>query len=83
MMLFSSQVKIFVAGGQSETKNGRGGKCKTTAKVAAARETSTRRGATARLFKRAFRPGRMSNATLFFRCSVRLLHKTDIKRHIA
>ncbi|MDE5084989.1 MAG: hypothetical protein O4859_28815 [Trichodesmium sp. St18_bin1] len=39
---------ILVAGGQSETKNGRGGKCKTAAKVAAARETSTRRGATAR-----------------------------------
>jgi len=36
------------------------GKCKTTAKVVAARETSTRRGAMARLFARAFRPGRMS-----------------------
>ncbi|MDE5120729.1 MAG: hypothetical protein O4965_11700 [Trichodesmium sp. St19_bin1] len=33
---------------------------KTTAKVAAAYETSTRIGATDRLFPRAFRPGRMS-----------------------
>jgi len=42
-------------------RNGRGGKLKTTAKVAAVNETSTRRGATARLFPRAFRQGRMSN----------------------
>ena len=41
---------MLVAGGQFETKNGRFGKCKTTAKVAAACETSTRIGATARLF---------------------------------
>ena len=39
---------ILVAGGHTETLNGRGGKCKTTAKVAAASETSTPRGATAR-----------------------------------
>ncbi|MDE5111756.1 MAG: hypothetical protein O4753_10970, partial [Trichodesmium sp. St7_bin2_1] len=51
---------ILVAGGHAETKNGGVGKCKTTAKVAAARETSTRIGATARLFPRAFRLGRMS-----------------------
>ena len=60
MMLFSSQVKIFVAGGQSETKNGRGGKHEIIAKVAAACEMSTRIGATARLLPSAFRPGRMS-----------------------
>ena len=59
-MPFSSQVKILVAGEQSETKNGRGGKCKTTAKVEAACETSTRTGATARLLPSAFRLGRMS-----------------------
>ncbi|MDE5086218.1 MAG: hypothetical protein O4805_03275 [Trichodesmium sp. St16_bin2-tuft] len=47
--------------GLHQTKNGRFGKCKTTAKVAAASETSTRIGATARLFLCAFRPGRMSN----------------------
>ena len=62
-MPFSSQVKILVAGGQSETLNGRVGKCKTTAKVAAARETSTRIGATARLLPGAFRPERMSKVT--------------------
>ncbi|MDE5088272.1 MAG: hypothetical protein O4805_14495 [Trichodesmium sp. St16_bin2-tuft] len=39
---------ILVAGGHTETKNGWVGKCKTTAKVAAACETSTLRGATAR-----------------------------------
>uniref|UniRef100_UPI00342217E2 zinc ribbon domain-containing protein n=1 Tax=Okeania sp. SIO2F4 TaxID=2607790 RepID=UPI00342217E2 len=39
---------ILVAGGQSETKNGRGGKHKTTVKVAEVSETSTRRGAMAR-----------------------------------
>ncbi|MDE5117731.1 MAG: hypothetical protein O4965_08015 [Trichodesmium sp. St19_bin1] len=39
---------MLVAGGQSETKNGWVSKCKTTAKVAAARETSNRRGAKAR-----------------------------------
>ncbi|MDE5089071.1 MAG: hypothetical protein O4805_18880 [Trichodesmium sp. St16_bin2-tuft] len=47
--------------GIHQTKNGLLGKCKTTAKVAAAFETSTRIRATARLFPRAFRPGRMSN----------------------
>ncbi|MGD1699715.1 RNA-guided endonuclease InsQ/TnpB family protein [Dapis sp. BLCC M229] len=44
----NAAINILVAGGQSETLNGRGGKQKTTAKVAAACETSTRRGATAR-----------------------------------
>jgi putative transposase len=34
---------IKVAGGQSETLNGRGGKRETTAKVAASREASTQR----------------------------------------
>ncbi|WP_293076065.1 hypothetical protein [Okeania sp. SIO3B5] len=36
---------LLVAGGHSETLNGRGGKRKTTAKAAAANETSTHRGA--------------------------------------
>ncbi|NEQ71904.1 MAG: IS200/IS605 family element transposase accessory protein TnpB [Okeania sp. SIO2C9] len=44
----NAAINILVAGGQSETKNGRGGKRKTTAKVAAACETSTRRGASVR-----------------------------------
>ena len=44
---------MLVTGGQSQTKNGRVGKCKTTAKVATVCETSTRIGATARLFPRA------------------------------
>ena len=44
----NAAINILVAGGQSETKNGRGGKRKTSVKVAAACETSTRRGATAR-----------------------------------
>ncbi|NEN89861.1 MAG: IS200/IS605 family element transposase accessory protein TnpB [Okeania sp. SIO3H1] len=44
----NAAINILVAGGQSETLNGRGGKQKTTAKVAAACEASTRRGATAR-----------------------------------
>ncbi|NEP04466.1 MULTISPECIES: RNA-guided endonuclease TnpB family protein [unclassified Okeania] len=44
----NAAINILVAGGQSETLNGRGGKRKTTAKVAAACERSTRRGATAR-----------------------------------
>jgi hypothetical protein len=39
---------ILVAGGQSETENGQVGQHKTTVKVAAACEMSTRRGATAR-----------------------------------
>ncbi len=38
----NAAINILVAGGQSETLNGRGGKRKTTAKVAAACETSTR-----------------------------------------
>ncbi|NES01821.1 MAG: IS200/IS605 family element transposase accessory protein TnpB [Okeania sp. SIO2F4] len=41
----NAAINILVAGGQSETLNGRGGKRKTTAKAAAANETSTRRGA--------------------------------------
>ena len=44
----NAAINILVAGGQSETKNGRGGKRKTTAKVAAACETSTHRRAKAR-----------------------------------
>nr|WP_293096988.1 zinc ribbon domain-containing protein [Okeania sp. SIO2F4] len=44
----NAAINILVAGGQPETKNGRGGQRQTTAKVAAAYETSTRRGATAR-----------------------------------
>ncbi|GGA52558.1 transposase [Okeania sp. KiyG1] len=41
----NAAINILVAGGQSETLNGRGGKRKTTAKAAAACETSTHRGA--------------------------------------
>ena len=44
----NAAINILVAGGQSETLNGRGGKRKTTVKVAAACETSTPRGAIAR-----------------------------------
>ncbi|NES08011.1 MAG: transposase [Okeania sp. SIO2F4] len=44
----NAAINILVAGGHSETLNGRGGKRKTTAKVAAACETSTRIGASAR-----------------------------------
>ena len=44
----NAAINILVAGGQSETLNGRGGKHKTTAKVAAACEMSTHRRATAR-----------------------------------
>ncbi|NEP79767.1 MAG: IS200/IS605 family element transposase accessory protein TnpB [Okeania sp. SIO3B3] len=44
----NAAINILVAGGQSETLNGRGGKRKTTAKVAAACEASTRRGAKGR-----------------------------------
>lgn len=40
----NAAINILVAGGYSETLNGRGGKRKTTAKVAAPNETSTRRG---------------------------------------
>ena len=43
----NAAINILVAGGQSETLNGRGGKRKTTVKVAAANETSTHRGAAA------------------------------------
>ncbi len=43
----NAAINILVAGGHSETENGRGGKHKTTAKVAAAGETSTRRRAKA------------------------------------
>ncbi|MDY7002626.1 MAG: RNA-guided endonuclease TnpB family protein [Cyanobacteriota bacterium] len=44
----NAAINILVAGGQSETLNGRGGKRKTSVKVAAVNETSTRRGASAR-----------------------------------
>ncbi|NES67347.1 MAG: transposase, partial [Okeania sp. SIO2D1] len=44
----NAAINILVAGGQSETLNGPGGKRKTTVKEAAAYEMSTRRGATAR-----------------------------------
>ncbi|NEQ40467.1 MAG: IS200/IS605 family element transposase accessory protein TnpB [Okeania sp. SIO3I5] len=44
----NAAINILVAGGQSETKNGRGDKRKTTAKVAAVCETSTHQGAKAR-----------------------------------
>ncbi len=44
----NAAINILVAGGQSETRNGRGGKRKTTVKAAAAYETSTPLGATAR-----------------------------------
>ncbi|MDE5084834.1 MAG: hypothetical protein O4859_27985 [Trichodesmium sp. St18_bin1] len=44
---------ILVVGGHTETKNGQVGQHKTTAKVAAAGEMSTRRGAKAQLFPRA------------------------------
>ena len=43
----NAAINILVAGGQSETLNGRGGKHKTSVKLAAACETSIRRGATA------------------------------------
>ena len=44
----NATINILVPGGESETKNRRGDKCKATAKVAAACETSNRRGAKAR-----------------------------------
>ncbi len=44
----NAAINILVAGGQSETLNGRGGKHQTTVKAAAACETSTPRGSTAR-----------------------------------
>ncbi len=44
----NAAINILVAGGHSETKNGRGGKHKTSVKLAAVNETSTRRGASAR-----------------------------------
>ncbi|RQH51420.1 transposase [Okeania hirsuta] len=44
----NAAINILVAGGHSETKNGRGGKRQTSVKVAAASKTSTRRGVTAR-----------------------------------
>ena len=43
-----------------DKKKGRVGKCKTTAKVATACETSARIGSTVRLFPPGFRPGKMS-----------------------
>ncbi|MDE5088401.1 MAG: hypothetical protein O4805_15195 [Trichodesmium sp. St16_bin2-tuft] len=50
MRPITHRVAILVPGGFTEKKNGRVGKCKTTAKVATACETSTRIGATAQLF---------------------------------
>ena len=50
----NAAINILVAGGQSETLNGRGGQRETTVKAAAVNETSTRRGAKVRLFLRAF-----------------------------
>ena len=44
---FEFTINILVAARQSETKNGPGSKCKTTAKVATACETLTRIGARA------------------------------------
>ncbi len=44
----NAAINILVAGWQFKTLNGRGGKRKTTVKAAAANETSTHRGATAR-----------------------------------
>ncbi|WP_366558334.1 zinc ribbon domain-containing protein [Okeania sp. SIO3B5] len=41
----NAAINILVAGGQSETINGRGGKRQTSVKVAAACEVSTHRGA--------------------------------------
>ncbi|MCL2938723.1 MAG: hypothetical protein MGU50_20360 [Trichodesmium sp. MAG_R02] len=61
--------------GLHQTKNGQVGKYKTTAKVAAACEISTRRGATARFFPRAFRPRRMS--TSYRNYFTRTLHTTS------
>ena len=57
---------ILVPGGESETKNRGGDKCKATAKVAAACETLTPIGARARLFPPGFRPGRMSTKKICF-----------------
>ncbi|MCL2936179.1 MAG: hypothetical protein MGU50_06110 [Trichodesmium sp. MAG_R02] len=53
LVAFEFTINILVAGGLTKTKNGLLGKCNTTAKVATACETSTRIGATARLFPRA------------------------------
>ncbi|OZH54808.1 transposase [Hydrocoleum sp. CS-953] len=44
----NAAINILVAGGQSETLNGRGGKHKTSVKLAAANETSTHRGTSVR-----------------------------------
>uniref|UniRef100_UPI00341A0FCF zinc ribbon domain-containing protein n=1 Tax=Okeania sp. SIO2F4 TaxID=2607790 RepID=UPI00341A0FCF len=44
----NAAVNILVAGRQSETKNGRGGKRKTSVKLAAVNETSTLQGVSAR-----------------------------------
>ncbi|WP_293090097.1 zinc ribbon domain-containing protein [Okeania sp. SIO3B5] len=65
----NAAINILVAGGQSETLNGRGGKHKTTVKVAAACVSGALRSAKRqpteelRLSRnlRAFRPERMSN----------------------
>ena len=53
-------------GGHTETKNGQIRQHKTTAKVAAACEMSTRIGATARLFKRAGAAGEDVNRLGYF-----------------
>ncbi|GFZ95458.1 hypothetical protein CYANOKiyG1_06520 [Okeania sp. KiyG1] len=68
----NAAINILVAGGQSETKNGRGGKRKTTAKVAAAcvsgsyakQNVNPPRSYGGRN-PRAFRPGRMSKTLSF------------------
>ena len=49
---FEFTINILVTGEQSETKNGLLGKCKISAKVATACETSTLIGSTSRLFPR-------------------------------
>ena len=66
---------ILVVGGHTETKNGQVGQYKTTAKVAAACEMSTHRGAKARFSPRAFRPRRMS--TSYPNYFTRTLHTTS------
>ena len=59
--ILKSNDYILVAGGHAETKkNGRVSQHKTIAKVAAACEMPTSRGAKAWLFPRGFRPGTMS-----------------------
>ena len=71
-----------VAGGQSETKNGRVGKCKTTAKVAIARKTSTPIGATAWYVFPCLTAGENVNILTWFLC-VSLVHKITYKCQLA